>query len=101
MRRDPAVTAIKQFVHAGQLCQGDHRPSPPNLSCQKDYRIGTADILALLRQNMHFFEGGTRLEAELLHHPFCLQGEKEKSAASKCSIEPSGRSGAGRAIAIV
>jgi hypothetical protein len=101
MGRDPAVTAIKQLVHAGQLCEGDYRPGPPNLSCQKEYRIRAGDILALPRQNMHLFEGGTGFEAELVHHPFCLQGEKGKSAAAKYSIELSGRSSARRAIAIV
>jgi hypothetical protein len=35
---------------------------------------------------MHLFERGTGFEAELVHHPFCLQGEKGKSAAAKYSI---------------
>jgi hypothetical protein len=88
VRRDPAITAIKQLVHAGQLREHDQRPGPQNLSCQKDYRIGAGDIVRLGRQNMHLFEWGIGLEAELPHHPFCLQGEKEKSAAAKYSIKP-------------
>jgi len=101
MGRDPAVTAIKPLVHAGQLCEGANRPGPQNPSGENEYRVRAGDILAGTRQNMRLFERGTGFEAELVHHPFCLQGENGKSAAAKYSIEPSGRSSARRAIAIV
>jgi len=101
MCRDPAVASIKQLVHAGQLCERDHRPSPPNLPGEKDYGIRAGDIAAIVRQNMHFFERGPGLEGEPLHYPFCLQWEKEIASTPKNSTKPSGRSGAGWAFAII
>ena len=79
MGRDPAVTAIKQLVHAGQLCEGDHRPGPPNLSCQKEYRIRAGDILApSLVKTCISSERGTRVRGRAGASPiFVCRGERE------------------------
>jgi hypothetical protein len=101
MSCDPAIASIQEFAHAGQSCERDEGPGPPDLAGEKNHGSRTADVAAVAGQDAHLFQGRARLKIEPLHDPVCVEREKKEPAAAKYSIESSGGGGAGSAIAVV
>src|SRR5437588_1489890 len=85
MRCDPAICAINDARHPRQLRQKPKRSSPPNLSGEKDYCLGAADILAVLGENAHFLKRRAGVKAESFLDPRCLERQKMKAAAGEQS----------------